>query len=46
MKNISIEQAFELGSADQITTTTVVMKEVGVFFVFCFYNGTAYHCCF
>ena len=35
VKNISIEHAFRLGSADQITTTTVMMKEVGVFlFVF------------
>ncbi|KAK2550366.1 Laminin-like protein epi-1 [Acropora cervicornis] len=27
VKNISIEHAFRLGSADQITTTTVMMKE-------------------
>ena len=33
VKNISIEHAFRLGSADQITTTTVMMKEVGVFFI-------------
>ena len=33
VKNISIEHAFRLGSSDQITTTTVMMKEVGVFFI-------------